>query len=136
MSDASRRLIDVLRTRGYRITNARVAVVEILTNAAEPLSISMIVERATADEASVYRTVELLQREGLINEVQVRGGALRFELSHHHHHHAVCTECGMVVHLPCGEEPKAPRRVLGFARIISHDLTFYGLCSKCAIVCG
>lgn len=131
MKTASNDVITTLQARGYRVTQARTEVVEALLKHHAPLSIQSLRELVGVDETSVYRTIAMLQKEKLVEEITTQGGVARYALSHGHHHHVVCTNCEKVVHVACGKEPKAPHAVEGFASIISHELTFYGLCTNC-----
>lgn len=132
MKDASEKVLEELSSHGYRITNARRQVCEVLAADGSPLTIQELVEKVDIDEASVYRTIKILQKERLVEEVSIEGGKTHFELAAHHHHHAVCRDCGLIAHLPCSPEPQVPKKVSGFCSLDSHELTFYGLCVKCA----
>ena len=131
MKDASKKIIEVLALRGYRITHARTQVLETLSGAKTPLSIQTIAQKVDVDVVSVYRTIAMLIKEQLIEEVTIQGETTRYEIAHGHHHHVVCVGCNLLVHVPCGKKPIAPF-VSGFAYINSHELTYYGMCTKCA----
>ncbi len=131
MKDASKKIIEELTTRGYRITKARIEVLETLAKTHAPLSIQAITEAVTVDTVSVYRTIAMLKNEQLIEEVTTQGEASRYEISHGHHHHVVCVSCNLLVHLPCDVEPTKQVHVPGFTSINSHELTYYGTCTKC-----
>ncbi len=130
MSKTSEAIIQKLAERGHRITQARTAVIELLSGDHVALTIQALAKRAAADEASVYRTIHLLLAEGLVEEIQVRGQRSRFALTGHHHHHAVCRGCGTVAHVPCVEAMKLPH-IKGFTALDEHEVTFYGLCNAC-----
>jgi Fur family zinc uptake transcriptional regulator len=125
------KIIRLLKERGYRVTQARTEVVEVLAKTHIPQSIQSLCLTVQVDATSVYRTIAMLKAEGLIEEITTHGGIARFALSHGHHHHVVCTVCEKVVHIPCEKEPQAPKHIEGFTTIVSHELTFYGLCSSC-----
>ena len=131
MKDATHEVLRELSSRGYRITKARQEVVSALVSAAQPLAIRALCERIrSSDEASVYRTVRMLVEEGLVEEIVVQNQASHYALAHEHHHHAICTNCGFMEHLECAmERLQKPR---SFTSIDSHEVTFYGLCKKCA----
>jgi Fur family ferric uptake transcriptional regulator len=132
MKDATTlKIVFLLKERGYRVTQARIGVIGALSNGHVPQSIQSLCETVKVDATSVYRTIAMLKKEGLIEEIITQGGIARYAISHGHHHHVVCTSCEKVVHIDCGKEPKAPRHIDGFATIVSHELTFYGLCSSC-----
>ena len=51
--------------------------------------------RATGmTETTVYRTLEFLAENGVVNPTQISGGHLTYELVGHDHHHLVCRACG------------------------------------------
>lgn len=122
-----------LKEKGCRMTQARTAVVKTLSEQGQPISIQELASLLSKiDEASVYRTVRLLEGEGLVEEIATSGGPARFALAHGHHHHAVCTSCGFVEHLACtlhAVQASVPKQ---FRSVDAHELTLYGLCKKCA----
>lgn len=131
MKDAIQQILGELSSRGYRITKARQEVVSALAFATQPLAIRALCERIkSSDEASVYRTVRTLVEEGLAEEIVVQNQAPHYALAHEHHHHVICKRCGFMEHLECAmEHLQKPR---SFTTIDSHEVTFYGLCKKCA----
>lgn len=131
MKTASTEILKILTQRGYRVTQARTEVIEALLKHHAPLSIQSLRELVRVDETSVYRTIAMLQKEKLVEEITTQGGVARYALSHGHHHHVVCTTCKKVAHVACGRKPLIPHNVEGFAAIRSHELTFYGICMSC-----
>lgn len=90
-----------------------------------------------ADRASVYRTVELFERLGIVQRIQV-GWKYRLELSdsfNPHHHHIHCTQCSRVVSL--SEDAALERHISSLAhqagfQLTSHQLELSGLCESCS----
>lgn len=84
--------------------------------------------------ATVYRTVELLQREGLLDRVPFADGTHRYRLcGAGHHHHISCVECQRVVEIDACLPPDLVAQVAGatgFA-IEGHSLEIFGRCSSC-----
>ena len=130
MKKATKNILATLQERGYRVTKARQNVVDILACQGEPQTIKDLAAAADADEASVYRTIEMLRAEGLVEEIALIGSKPRFSLQHGHHHHIVCGDCGVVAHIPC-EKVATPKLPKDFASVDSHELTFYGRCKNC-----
>lgn len=130
MKNTTKRVLSILTERGYRITHVRKEIVSLLANAAHPLTVQGVVECAQADEASVYRTISLLLHEGLLETIYLSGDQPSYALTFEHHHHTVCTECGYTQHLPC-TDLSTPRTPDGFAMLTHHEVTHYGLCTKC-----
>jgi Fe2+ or Zn2+ uptake regulation protein len=83
--------------------------------------------------ATVYRNLDVLVGEGLIDEVSVSGRAKRYDGNTDPHHHFVCDECGAIVDVALPEPRGLRRRLFESqalkARRISID--FYGLCPSC-----
>jgi Fur family ferric uptake transcriptional regulator len=132
-------LLDVLRSRGERVTVARRAVLEQLV--ADPdahLTADTITERVQRDQpdvhlSTVYRTLELLVALGILNEVRVGHGPSSYHFTANTHHHAVCERCGAEVELPADLFDPVVRHLsdaYGFAADPSH-LTINGLCATC-----
>ena len=127
----------ILRQNGYSLTKTRQAVFNALTDTG-PITMAQLITkvRAKADRASVYRTVELFEKLGIINRIQV-GWKYKLELSDlftEHHHHATCLQCGKIV--PLEEDPVLEKSIHKLSRSVgftdtSHILEIRGLCSEC-----
>jgi len=92
---------------------------------------------------TVYRTLDLLSRMGLINKLTFGDGQNRYEFKSdkrkEHHHHLICTKCGRIIDysdfideelelVKKTEETLAKKHNF---RILDHNIEFYGLCEKC-----
>lgn len=131
MVNASKEALKELSKRGYRITKARERIIAVLADEHSPLSIQALTAKVSVDEASVYRTVKLLLDEGLVEEIPVMQGRPQYALAHGHHHHVVCTECGLIEHVPCQSVPELKPVPENFAAIKCHEVTYYGVCKNC-----
>jgi Fur family transcriptional regulator, ferric uptake regulator len=132
-------LKDRLRAGGLKPTRQRVRVLQEL--AAEPSDITALElhRRLRADGgrvglSTVYRTLNALASEGVIDSFAHHPGESCFRLcSEGHHHHLVCTNCHRVVELDeCGLEAwldKAAASV-GF-EATDHRVEIVGLCAEC-----
>ena len=86
------------------------------------------------DVATVYRTVGLLKRLHLLDEV-VQAGVSRYEAADpdHRHHHLVCEHCGKAVQVPPRYLDDLRERLVGevgFDLHVEHS-TISGLCAEC-----
>ena len=131
MKCATGDILKALRHRGYRITEQRIEIVEVLGNSAQPKTIQELVDCVTADEASGYRTIDMLEKERLVETVTLQNGDTVYALHDGHHHHLVCTNCRKVVHIPCRNEHQVPHGLASFGTVTGHDVTYYGICRKC-----
>jgi len=84
--------------------------------------------------STVYRTLELLHRLGLVTETDLGGGRVRYHPADKgHHHHLVCQECGRVIDLDesvMDHLKLVLRRDYNFEPDIRH-MAFFGTCADC-----
>jgi Fur family transcriptional regulator, ferric uptake regulator len=86
--------------------------------------------------ASIYRTLELLDRLQLARRVDMAEGVARYEPvdpSGQHHHHLVCERCGEVSAFEDRDLERAIERLAGRVdyEIDAHDVTLRGECPAC-----
>ena len=103
--DVSRGLQRALEERGIRLTRQRRVILEVMENAERHLDAGSILERAQRIDSgvhrvTVYRTIDLLKKHGLIDELDLlhlRGDQHYYE-SHgpRDHIHVACLRCGKV----------------------------------------
>jgi Fur family transcriptional regulator, ferric uptake regulator len=124
---------EVVLGKGRRLTKARAEIHTLLEKSLKPLSIRDIVALVSANEASVYRTVRMLEADNRIAPIRYPDGTVRYELTEHHHHHIICVGCGFTQHVPCGAQNKVPTiRSNHFSRVLGHEVTYFGECTSCA----
>lgn len=85
--------------------------------------------------ASVYRTLDQLERLDLIQRVDIGGDAAGYERvdPSGHHHHLVCQDCGRLSPFTSDELEgaiEAVGRRSGYA-LASHDVVLRGTCPEC-----
>ncbi len=85
--------------------------------------------------ATVYRTLSLLLRAGLVKEVLRCRGRAHYETvyGHPHHDHMVCVECGKVIEFYDGQIEQLQRRVCREHdfQAIEHRMGIRGICAEC-----
>jgi Fur family transcriptional regulator, ferric uptake regulator len=131
-----------LADAGYQKGAARTAVIDCLGRQACAVSAQEIeqeLRNAGADvgRASIYRTLEQLERLGLIHRLDLGTGVATFEAaeaSGEHHHHLLCDRCGRVVPF---HDAKLERAISDVTRrsnfhVSAHDVTLHGLCPRCS----
>ena len=128
-----------LTQAGYRLTSARLAVMEVLAQGlihptAENVHECVRADGERASRASVYRSLAALEQAGAVRRVSVPNGAARFELigigdeSKRPDWHMVCQECGRVVDID-GAELAALRKA-GKA-LTQCQVRLRGICRRC-----
>jgi Fur family ferric uptake transcriptional regulator len=129
---------DTLRASGFRVTPQRQLVLEAVTKLehATPEEIfGDIHQRARGVNVStVYRTLEVLEKVGLVTHTHLGHGAPRYHLAAEAQHvHLVCRDCEKVIQV----EPDAVSGLVtaldagfGFETDVGH-LTVFGRCRDC-----
>lgn len=82
---------------------------------------------------TIYRTLDLLDRIGLVRHTHLGHGAPTYAAHEHQHVHLVCHHCGAVEELPTEMMDELVTSLAGrsgFALDVSH-LALSGLCSTC-----
>lgn len=133
-----------LRDAGFKITNARTTVLQVMEDAGGHLTSAQVVEAVAQRDpavgrASVFRTLELLSRLSLIRPTFVDSSSVPVFvlLPDGHHHHIVCTVCGKVIEFhDCGLDLlSAALERESRVRISGHLLEFFGTCEACVAAC-
>jgi len=128
-----------LRSRGFRMTPQRMAVLHALQHAGMHMTPNEIYQQAKKEfpritEPTVYRTLEFLAENGLVRPSHVGSGRFTYEIARDDHHHLICRICKSeieVEHSLLVNLYRALEKASGYRQIGSH-LTFFGLCPHCA----
>ena len=130
-----------LAQAGHRDSAPRKEVIDTLAELRCSVTAREIADRlrergSTVGLASIYRTLELLDRMHLVQRFDVGEGVARYEPAHpggEHHHHVVCDTCGKLEAFEDEDLERAITRLAGktdFA-VAAHDVTLHGTCSAC-----
>ena len=139
MTHNSQQAIEALREQGYRLTPQRLLVLQIVGGGEGHMGVDEVFRRAKEaypymDIATVYRTLHLFKRLGVMTEVAI-GERLHYELTDPagRHHHMVCQVCHGAFNLsPHYLEEFRDTLVneFGFEPDLEH-FTISGVCSGC-----
>ena len=134
------------KERGHRMTGPRDAILDVVNKKQGHLTADDIFFEVRKSYpgigiATIYRTLDLFVRMGLVNKFDFGGGKSRYEFAskEKHHHHLVCKNCGRVVDYDSflDEETELIKKIEAELnrkhdfKIDSHQLDFYGLCKSC-----
>src|SRR5580658_3832373 len=128
-----------LRGQSRKITGPRAAILEILRAHPHPLTNKEIfseMPKGDCDLATIYRSMHLLEKMGMVKRFDFGDGTARFELvgeNDSHHHHLVCTGCSEVVEIEECFPEKMEKDIAtknGF-KAVTHKLEFFGICPDC-----
>lgn len=132
----------------FRRTIPREAILEFLSRSSKHMSAKEIYASLHKSYpgmglTTVYRTLDLLARMGIITKLILGDGQSRYEFKsrekEEHHHHLICTKCGRIIDYSefLNEELNLIRKTeerlaekYNF-RILDHNIEFLGICEKC-----
>lgn len=136
METSVAKLKSTLKAAHYSATKPRVAVFNQLA-ARGPLRVGALAQQLTdtVDRATVYRTVELFEKLGIVNRIW-HGFKHQVELSEiftPHHHHALCQNCGNTIDIASPELESTLARLAKSHDFLalSHSVELLGYCNKC-----
>ena len=133
---------EYLAPQNKRLTRERDLVLEQVFSSHEHFEREELVVTLTArtdgrrvSRATVYRTLQELERAGLLRKVARANGRDVFEHDYGYpqHDHLICGECGTLIEFPAAEISKVVAEVSsahGF-RQTGHRLEVYGKCDDC-----
>jgi len=127
-----------LGAAGERLTGPRTLVADLVSARSGPFTARDLVATGGASppvaRATVFRALELFERLGLLERLDLPDGSHAYvRCLPAHHHHVVCVRCARTVDIPdsglqgvTGEIARAT----GF-RLQGHRLELFGLCPTC-----
>ena len=124
---------------GYRLTPQRMMVLSAIENSdnhisAEEIYAQIVVKYPNVNISTVYRTLELLKRLGLVTETDLGNGHVRYHpVEKGHHHHLVCEKCGTIIDIDESTLARLQDVLLhryNFSAELRH-VAIFGLCEKC-----
>ncbi len=132
------KLNTILRNKGYRITSQRKEILHSLytyPSTVEEIFGALKKNKAKIDLASIYRTLTLFVKLGLVREIELGDGKKRYELidEKRHHHHLVCNNCGNIEDIYLEKESTLVKEAKEKSnyQINYHSLEFFGVCVNC-----
>ena len=132
-------IISKLSEQGYRLTPQRVMILSAIENSdnhisAEEIYAQVVAKYPNVNISTVYRTLELLKRLGLVTETNLGGGRVRYHPGEKgHHHHLVCQKCGAIIDVDESTLARLEDVLLhryDFKASMRH-VAIFGLCGNC-----
>ena len=128
--------------RGIRLTQQRRAILNVMEMAKKHLDAAQLLRKArrldaSVDRSTVYRTLQLLKRQGLIDELDlmhIHGEGHYYERKLNRDHiHMACLRCGKISEFVSDVFEKLKRQVESDCRfrIVVSRLEIGGYCNAC-----
>jgi Fur family ferric uptake transcriptional regulator len=128
-----------LSEKGYRLTPQRLMILSAIESSRDHISAEEIYAQVAAkyphvNISTVYRTLELLKKLGMVYEIDLGEGRIRYHAEESgHHHHLVCQDCGLVIDID-ESTLSSLRDILlrhyNFRAELRH-VAIFGLCENC-----
>jgi Fur family transcriptional regulator, ferric uptake regulator len=131
--------VERLDRAGARLTEPRRRLAALIDRQPGPFTAADLLAAADAEaagigRATVFRTIALLEAQGVIERIDLPAGDHAYvACARGHHHHAVCVQCGRVTDLPdldAGLDVAELERRSGYA-IEAHRVELFGRCPEC-----
>lgn len=138
MNTAVSHIQEKFRARGLKSTPQRTAIYQALSqSAAHPTAEELYAEVSPRYPMlslnTVYYTLSVLQKAGLITEVNVGHDRARFDANLSPHHHLICQGCHVIVDVMDRRlnHLAPPNGLPSDFVIIDHQVVFRGMCGRC-----
>jgi Fur family transcriptional regulator, ferric uptake regulator len=130
-----------LQNQGQKLTRERTALVREIFGShyhfdADELLFKMKEKKVKISRATIYRTLDLLVRSGMVRRVHLGEDHYHYERvtrNAHHHDHIVCTTCGSVIEF---HDPLLHERLNEICEKhrfepTAYNLQLLGVCERC-----
>lgn len=132
-----------LNERGWRLTPQRETILQVFQNlpkgehlSAEDLYELLQEEGEAISLSTIYRTVKLMARMGILRELELAEGHKHYEINQpypHHHHHLICVRCNKTIEFKSDSILKVGIKTTtkeGY-HLLDCQLTIHAVCPTC-----
>ena len=137
-SDAS--AIEALRKKGYKATPQRIAICRFALNSRDHPFARQVYDEVkkihpTVSLATVYKTLGVLKKLNLIQELNLPQRQARFDSYMKPHINLICLQCGSIADLEDNSAIEITRKVAAAAKFKpkGQRIDIFGTCRKCSI---
>jgi Fur family transcriptional regulator, ferric uptake regulator len=132
-----------LNDKGWRLTPQRETILQVFQNLSEGKHLSAEELHDTLAEqgnpislSTIYRTVKLMARMGILRELELAEGHKHYELNQpypYHHHHLICVRCNKTIEFRSDAILKVGSKTAqkeGF-HLLDCQLLIHAVCPQC-----
>jgi len=133
-------LKETLQKEGLRYTQQRQEIWNELRSSnehrdADGIFITLQKQGLRISRATVYRTIEVLVKNNLIDKLDIGDGRSRFEYNdkYAHHDHLICNSCGKIIEFHSDDIENYQRQIAknNKFKLVDHNHQLYGICEDC-----
>lgn len=117
-----------------KMTKQRTRILDFLKVQNSPVSVEDIYleESKHVNISTIYRTLDAFYEHNLVNKYQLKNIVYYTLKTKTHKHYLVCEKCMQMIEIDCFVHDELKNIINKYNFNISHhELTIYGLCSKC-----
>jgi len=129
---------DTLKQAGLQKTAQRLAVLDILTRAEQPLTAGDVFQRLPGaqkvNRVTVYRILSSYTRKGIIREFESKRGIHYYEKAFPPtppHPHFNCRSCGTMICMTAFRSPVSWEQIVNQPDFVIENISISGLCGLC-----
>jgi Fur family ferric uptake transcriptional regulator len=138
MNGSAEAILELLRSRGLRMTPQRRAIVAEVMAAKGHISPAVVARRVQervpgVNASTIYRTLDVLEGLGVVSHAHLESGPEYHRSSDGHHVHLSCSRCGSQDSLSLKEAERLKQLIVRH-HDFNPDLTHFaisGLCASC-----
>lgn len=132
-----------LNERGWRLTPQREVILKLFQElpqgehlSAEELCDTLKEQGHDISLSTIYRTVKLMARMGILRELEFAEGHKHYEINQpapHHHHHLICVRCGKTTEFKSDQVLKIGSKAAereGY-HLLDCQLSIHAICPTC-----
>lgn len=119
---------ELLRNHNLKVTKQRIDVLNAINELKLDASIKNIISKLSIDQSTVYRTLNTLESNHIIDK-SVMDNEVIYLIKEEHQHYFKCVKCNSITEIEhC---PMDLSQELDGFKILSHSLIVDGICNKC-----
>ncbi len=130
--------IEQLQAKGVKITPQRQEIIKVFLESqdlhlsAEEVHGRITVKFPSMSLDTVYRNLSMLQKLGILTELNFGDRKSLFEINNsQHHHHLICTKCGGSQEIEfCPLDFLDKQHIKNF-KVQKHSFEIFGICANC-----
>jgi Fur family peroxide stress response transcriptional regulator len=133
-------LIEALRRKGYKATPQRIAICRFALHSRDHPTAQRVYDEvkrvhSTVSLATVYKTLQVLEKLDMVQELNFPQGQARFDSYMKPHVNLVCLRCGNIRDLndPAAQEIVARIAATAEFTPAGQRLDIYGICKTCSV---
>ncbi|OGP81645.1 MAG: hypothetical protein A2Z08_00235 [Deltaproteobacteria bacterium RBG_16_54_11] len=130
-------IMEVLKSKGIKLTTQRMEIIDILADEVNHPSARILLKKVRkkmprVSASTVYYTLGLLKKEGLIRELEFYNMDNRYESRMTDHIDLICEKCGAIENYE-RDLSGIPAKIEGETGFKAYKLRYeyYGICGKC-----